>query len=100
MSVDRLERLDIARPGVRPQRNVGPCLREPPVELTVVGLEARDRTPEPLRMVEREQMTELVNQQIAHYRRIDEQQSRVEADVGGARAASPARALQTDLDAL
>src|SRR5690606_25949124 len=50
-------------------------------------------------MIQREQMTELVNQQIADDRRIEKQRARIDADVALARAAAPASALQADLNA-
>src|SRR5690606_24212620 len=51
-------------------------------------------------MIQREQMTELVNQQVADDRALEEQRARVDADVAVPRAAAPPRALQPDLNTL
>src|SRR5690606_1778811 len=82
-----------------PERHFGPCVREPAVELAAVRLEALDEAPKAPRVIQREQMTELVNQQVTDDGRVEEQRARIDADVALARAAAPARTLQTDLHA-
>src|SRR5688500_13690625 len=82
---------------MRPERDLVPRLRELPIELFVAGLVARDRAPEPARVSQRDQMAELVHEQVAHGGWLEEQQRGVEAHGAAVRAASPPRALQAYL---
>src|SRR5687767_11551726 len=85
------------RLGMRPERDLVPRLRELPIERFVVGLEARDGAPELARVIQRDQMAELVHEQVAYDGGLEEQQRGVQAHGAAVRAASPSRPLQTHL---
>src|SRR5689334_15372328 len=86
------------RLGMSPERNLVPRLREAAIERLVVGLVARDGAPELARVIQSDQMAELVNEQIANDRGLEKQQRGIQAHRAAVRAATPTRALQAHLD--
>src|SRR5436190_11593957 len=86
------------RLGMSPERNLVPRLREAAIERLVVGLVACDRAPELARMIQSDQMAELVNEQIADDRGLEKQERGIQAHGAAVRAAAPTRALQAHLD--
>src|SRR6185503_5179370 len=86
------------RLGMSPERNLVPRLRESTIERLVVRLVTRDRAPELARVIQGDQMAELVNEQIADDRGLEKHQRGVQAHGAAVRAASPTCALQAHLD--
>src|SRR6185503_2016172 len=86
------------RLGMSPERNLAPRLREPTIERLVVRLVTRNRAPEPARVIQRDQMAELVDEQVADDGGLEKHQRGVEAHGAAIRATSPTRALQAHLD--
>src|SRR5688500_5571525 len=75
--------------GMSPERDFVPRLRELPVERLVVRLVALHRGPELARVIQRNQVAQLVNEQIANRGGLEEHERGIEAHRAAVRAASP-----------